>query len=171
MLVLVIVAQIMTVWYMAAVARLILSDKLPGEALIKVWGEIKNEIWDHHRVKVLLLIGVDLLLAFIAGLLFSHQVAGPSVSLKRDIERFRTGDLLVTFKVRKGDSLQEVVKTLNNTVQVYRNRIRELKRLARELEEHGSSLSPSGGEALQEMKRILGTLQTERIVKDRDDND
>ena len=161
MLVLVIVSQIITIWYMAAIARLVLSDKFPAEALVEVWGEMKNEIWDNHRSKVIFLLGIDLLLAFIAGLFFSHQIAGPATSIKRVAEKFKEGDLSVTFKVRKGDSLQDVAAELNNSVLVYRNRISELKRLTDILRQSEKRLSSEEQEVLQEISRILGTLKTE----------
>lgn len=160
MLVLVVVSQLVFIWYGSAITRYSLNKNLPGDHAVKVWKSIKGQLWEDHRSKLILLLAVDIMLATFAGLVISHQMAGPSLSITQKLKQFKDGDLSVSFSVRKGDSMKNIAAGLNATVHIYRNRIRELKRLMEIAQKDDEAPTPEGQDALREVIRILENMKT-----------
>ena len=66
----------------------------------------------------------------------SHRIAGPLFRLRREIEAFKSGDLKVTFKIRKTDQFHGLAAALFEMSESYRTRCRDLKVKAAELHDY-----------------------------------
>ena len=53
---------------------------------------------------------------FIAGIFISHKIAGPMYRIERSAEAIQSGDLSVSFKIRKGDEMKDTASALEHMV-------------------------------------------------------
>lgn len=161
MLAVVVVSQVVLVWYAVVISNFFLSQTLGMDIFQKLKNDIINQLLEVHRSKLIILLGIDLVFAAVAGVVISHQTAGPLVSLQRRLKELEQGDLVTEVHFRQGDSLRGIGPLLNGVTRAYRHRLRELKQLVAKVSPGGKE--PSGEEkaVLQEIKRILDMFRTE----------
>jgi methyl-accepting chemotaxis protein len=113
-------------------------------------------------VIVTILIGI----AAIAMTLFvSHKIAGPLYRLKKIMEALGEGEISGGFRLRHKDQLQELARSLNETMMKMRSKASALKELAKKLDGALGGISEhdvAEGKARQELKeskRIVAELE------------
>jgi len=67
------------------------------------------------------------------GVLSSHRIAGPMISIGRCLERVRQGDFSEEIRIRDTDLLHDLVDDLNSTFKAVRERHEEMERKIQEL--------------------------------------
>ena len=63
-----------------------------------------------------------LIFAVVFGIYSSHRVIGPSVAIRRHVERLKNGDYNGVLKIRKGDELVTVERVLNELTDALRSK-------------------------------------------------
>jgi methyl-accepting chemotaxis protein len=63
----------------------------------------------------------------VLAMFISHKIAGPLYRIKKDIERLHAGDLTASFRIRKGDQLQDLADSLNEMASAMQAKVKQLK--------------------------------------------
>lgn len=105
---------------------------------------------------VIVLIG---LATIIMTLFISHRIAGPLYRLDKDVQEITAGNLRVVFRLRAGDELKPLVKSMNDMTDALRARITEAKKGLEELESC-SGLPSETKEKVGKLKESLGKFAT-----------
>lgn len=63
-----------------------------------------------------------------AAILHSHRIAGACYRMKTDLTKIRGGDSTLVIQLRKSDFLQDLADEVNDTVRVFRSRLRDQER-------------------------------------------
>ncbi|MEW6516088.1 MAG: HAMP domain-containing protein [candidate division FCPU426 bacterium] len=87
---------------------------------------------------VLAAILVGIVFVMIAGLLYSHKIAGPLFNLKRVMQRVQNGDLSTLMRIRSGDELHDVEAAFNFMVVGLNQRLINLRQAILDLPEKDS---------------------------------
>lgn len=94
----------------------------------------------------------------VAGLFYTHRVAGPIYQIEKRLGKLREGDLRVVFAVRKGDRFQSLTHALNDATGALRARLQRVRDAAGRLEAAGTA-SAEGQKAMRELRQSLEELQ------------
>ncbi|RJQ50265.1 MAG: methyl-accepting chemotaxis protein [Nitrospiraceae bacterium] len=76
---------------------------------------------------------IALIFIIIAGILYSHRIAGPLVRIKAVARRISEGDLDLLVEFRKKDAIAPLADALNNMASKYRERFSALGRILDEM--------------------------------------
>lgn len=79
---------------------------------------------------------------FIAGIIISHKIAGPMYRIGKSAEAIRSGDLSVSFRIRKGDEMKEASSALEEMVDSLQADFAEIKKAGRALDEKIAVIEP-----------------------------
>ena len=100
---------------------------------------------------------------FLAGILLSHKIAGPMYRIERSAEAIQSGNLMVNFRIRKGDEMKNAAGALEDMVESLHDDIKKMKAESIALEEKINSLAEKGnippGDAGR-LKEILATIDS-----------
>jgi len=112
------------------------------------------------KLKVILVVAL-LALVFgigVAGIVFTHKIAGPIFKMKRLLRQIGDGKLVLKEKLRKGDELQHFFDTFETVVnQLRAKQMKEIERLDTILEHMGGA-EP---QALEDLKKLRADMQDE----------
>ena len=64
---------------------------------------------------------------FLACIFISHKIAGPMYRIERSAEAIQQGNLLVNFRIRKGDEMRDTAGALEEMVETLHDDIKKLK--------------------------------------------
>lgn len=67
-------------------------------------------------------LGTGIIISVVFGIYSSHRVIGPSVAIRRHVERMKNGDYSGVLKIRQGDELVTVANILNELTDVLRKK-------------------------------------------------
>ena len=98
------------------------------------------------------------ILIFLAGIFFSHKLAGPMYRIERSAEAIQHGNLRVNFRIRKGDEMRNVAGALEEMVEVLHADIKKMKAELLVLEEKINSLTSRGAIPKKESERLEDIL-------------
>ena len=107
-------------------------------------------------------------LIFIAGIFFSHKIAGPMYRIERSAAAIRDGDLRVSFRLRKSDEMKDTAGALEEMVDSLQSDLNKIKTATVTLE---SKLNAAAGQmkgqdadtvkrALQDINAVLAKYKT-----------
>lgn len=102
-------------------------------------------------------------LIFLAGIFFSHKLAGPMYRIERSADAIRQGDLRVSFKIRKGDEMHDTAGALEAMVEVLHNDVKKMKAESIALEDRINLLAERGAipkEDASRLKEILNSIDS-----------
>jgi methyl-accepting chemotaxis protein len=68
-------------------------------------------------------------------MLTSHKIAGPLFSINRTARKLKEGDLTESFHIRSDDQLGSLSQSLNEFIDVYKEKIGQMKATVQQLEE------------------------------------
>lgn len=109
---------------------------------------------------LLLVVGILVLVAGIgvAGIVFTHKIAGPIFKMKRLLREVGEGKLILKERLRKGDELQHFFETFEQTV--HRLRQRQMDEIAR-IDAILLELEPVAGESdgVTKLKQLRAEMQ------------
>ncbi len=120
---------------------------------------VLSELWQEYRIYAALILVIDLVVALILGLFFSHKLAGPIYRMCRGLEQVSEGDLTARFKVRKGDILGNFPHDIDIAMTTLRNRIVVLKNLVSRLS-HSQHIPEDMMETVHEIEAKLDQINT-----------
>jgi methyl-accepting chemotaxis protein len=118
-----------------------------------------------NTARLLILPGLFLAVcAVVAGLIFSHRIAGPVYRVKKTAEDIAGGDLSVTVRFRKDDDLHDLADALNGMIGKVREIVKEDNELIEEINRVTLELEagvPDSGtkKHLEELTGIVKRLQ------------
>ncbi|HTJ83163.1 MAG TPA: HAMP domain-containing protein [Polyangiaceae bacterium] len=114
------------------------------------------------KLKLLLVVAL-LALVFgigVAGIVFTHKIAGPIFKMKRLLRQIGEGKLVLKEKLRKGDELQHFFETFEQVVdQLRAKQMQEIEKLDAIIERIGAAESNS--DALSDLKKLRAEMQDE----------
>ncbi|MFA6321806.1 MAG: HAMP domain-containing protein [Candidatus Omnitrophota bacterium] len=100
------------------------------------------------------------ILIFIAGIFISHRIAGPMYRIEKSAEAIQRGDLLVNFKIRKGDEMRDAADALEDMVEGLHDDIKKIKAESIALEERINILVERGSIPAEDGKRLKEILSS-----------
>jgi methyl-accepting chemotaxis protein len=104
---------------------------------------------------LVLVLSILVLTIGVAGIVFTHKIAGPIFKMKRLMRQVGEGKLIVREKLRKGDELQHFFDTLEQMVENMRRRQRaEIEMLSAAIQsiEDGAKVDPAEVAALRKVR-------------------
>lgn len=133
--------------------------------------EVAASFFDAHikirRVSDLLLpvvlagSAVSLLAGAILALFLPQKIAGPLYRVEQDLLNVQSGDLTAVIRLRRGDILQEVIDTVNDTTESLRSTVQKIKDNQEAIEKILADGMPSDLEkVLESQRRLLDQLRT-----------
>ena len=99
-------------------------------------------------------------LIFLAGIFFSHKLAGPMYRIEKSAEAIQHGDLRVNFKIRKGDEMRDAAGALEGMVGTLHEDIKKMKAESIALEERINLLTERGAIPKEESNRLKEILKS-----------
>jgi len=96
-------------------------------------------------------------------LLTSHKIAGPIYRLKKEIDRFKEGDMTANFRTRSSDQLQDLAAALADMGQAIGKRHSELKKISADLKkciENPATDKAAISKKLNELEQVLNYFRT-----------
>lgn len=102
-------------------------------------------------------------LIFIAGIFVSHRIAGPMYRIEKSAEAIQRGDLMVNFKIRKGDEMKGATGALEDMVETLHGDIKKIKAESIALEERINILVERGSIPVEDgmrLKEILSSIDS-----------
>ncbi|MBI3890704.1 MAG: methyl-accepting chemotaxis protein [Candidatus Wallbacteria bacterium] len=128
------------------------------QSIGSIFTEALGVLWP----RLLLIILVNVIIVVIIGVFYSHQFAGPSYKLEKNIKEIAQGDLSFQITLRKGDSMHNVADSLNAMVDNFRNVIATARKLTGQLKAEadkvGTEDEGQSGKAVAALKGIAGEL-------------
>ncbi|MDD5427853.1 MAG: methyl-accepting chemotaxis protein [Candidatus Omnitrophica bacterium] len=97
-------------------------------------------------------------LIFFAGIFISHRIAGPMYRIEKSAEAIHRGDLLVNFKIRRGDEMRSAATALEEMVEGLHEDIKKIKTDSMALEERINALADKGSIPAEDGKRLKDIL-------------
>ena len=79
------------------------------------------------KLRLVLIVFVNLVVVTLIGIIFTHQIAGPSFNIERNLKKMAEGDLSVRIHLRKNDQLTNLEQALNTFLDSHRTKLLELK--------------------------------------------
>ncbi len=96
---------------------------------------------------------------FIAGIIISHKIAGPMYRIEKSAEAIASGDLSVSFRIRKGDEMKEASSALEEMVDSLQADFAKIKKADRALDEKIAVIEPQiKKEDALLLKEIVGVI-------------
>ncbi len=96
-------------------------------------------IWEVIEPEAIIIIGVsEIILAgwlIISGRITTHRIAGPTIALKKALNKVGDGNLTVILRFRKRDFNQDIPECFNENIEKIRQQIMEVKQLGQQLSE------------------------------------
>ncbi len=122
-------------------------------SITTVFTEALGVLWP----RLLLIILVNVIIVVIIGVFYSHQFAGPSYKLEKNIREIAQGDLSFKITLRKGDSMHNVADSLNMMVDNFRNVIHKAKDLTRQIKQEAEkAASEEEGQSAKTIATLNG---------------
>lgn len=122
-----------------------------------------SQIFVMFKWRLLLIIGVNIVIVVLIGILFTHQIAGPAYNIERVLTKMSDGDLSLRVKLRKNDQLSNLEEVLNLFLEKHRERLRKIKVISLEVNKLASKHKNDNDDAM-EISRLSEQLEKE-IVK------
>lgn len=113
-----------------------------------------------QSVALLILVSIGIA---VLSLFFSHKIAGPLYRFEKSLETIGSGDLTHVVRLRSGDQIQELVKTINDSVHSINYRIKgahDVLSRFRTIEERFKTLLENDFQQ-KELREIAEDLQRE----------
>jgi len=132
------------------------SNREIGQSYRQFHVEARNFL-DYLLPAVLGAISLAVIASLLIAIFFPHRIAGPLYRIEKDLtDHLGEGDLTARFKLRKGDEVEELAKTLNETVDKLRNRVERIKMPFEELESFISQEKSPNSKELQRLVKKIG---------------
>jgi len=122
-----------------------------------------SDIFVMFRWRLLLIIGVNIVIVILIGILFTHQIAGPAYNIERVLTKMSEGNLALRVKLRKNDQLSNLEEVLNLFLEKHRERLRKIKVISIEVNKLAVKCQ-GNNEDTAELARLSNQLEKE-IVK------
>jgi methyl-accepting chemotaxis protein len=94
-------------------------------------------------------------------LISSHKIAGPIYVIVRQMEKLAKGDLTARVKLRKKDAFQDESVMINNCIEALQERLHEVRRITREIEQLTDQNSEKRTVLLAQLSQELSSFKTE----------
>jgi methyl-accepting chemotaxis protein len=144
------------------------QDRLEREAnALKSWAtELEKQAADVERQQRSIAIGLLVLLSLlvvgvgVAGIVFTHKVAGPIHKMKRLLRQVGEGKLIVRERLRRGDELHEFFATFEKMVDDIRHRKEaEIATIDGALEKLEAGAADARGEGVTMLKTLRNEMR------------
>ncbi|MCK5685588.1 hypothetical protein KAJ27_15760 [bacterium] len=122
-----------------------------------------SDIFVMFRWRLLLIVGVNIVIVILIGILFTHQIAGPAYNIERVLTKMAEGNLALRVKLRKNDQLSNLEEVLNLFLEKHRERLRKIKVITIEVNKLATKCK-NNNEDTAELARLSEQLEKE-IVK------
>jgi len=115
-----------------------------------------NDALDSVNRSLLPKIAILFVLIFIAGIFFSHKIAGPMYRIERSAAAIRDGDLRVSFRLRKSDEMKDTASALESMVDSLQGDFGRIKAATAALDSKvGACLGQVKGQDADAMKQAI----------------
>jgi len=108
---------------------------------------------------------IVVILIFLGGILLSHKVAGPLYRFERSARAIKEGNLRASFRIRKGDELQDTARALDEMAKSLRHDIEKIKDGVARLKEEVRALRGSVDPGKESMIRSTISEIDEILLK------
>jgi len=94
-------------------------------------------------------------------LISSHKIAGPIYVIVRQMQKLAEGDLTARVKLRKKDAFQDESFMINNCIEALQERLHEVRRIIREIEQLADQNSEKRTVLLAQLSQEISSFKTE----------